>query len=241
MRTVDQEGVRLPAADDAVVLDHVPYALADAAQQIVSEGLAVALVDRVEVVDIQHDGVGGQILVVDVKLGGVAVEEFPVVETGQRVALRRADDVPVLRQLDGAQHAGQHHLRLGVGLGDEVDGADGEALHLCVLLRRHHNDGDADRLRVRLQLAQHVQAVHVRQIQIQQDQAQRLAVLAHCLQCVGPGGGKEQLVAVLQHAAQHLLVDHLILDDQDPPFAIAGMKCGMTVKHTVSSCRTKAS
>ena len=85
-------------------------------------GFAVAFVDHMEVVDVDDDRVQILVLVMLVVLLRVAVEILFIIQTRQRVALRGVDDVPVLRELNGAVHAGEHHPGQRIGLGDEVHG-----------------------------------------------------------------------------------------------------------------------
>ena len=78
-----------------------------------------------------------------VELLGVAVKEFPVVKTRQRVALGGLDDVAVLTELDRAPDAGQDHTPLWIGLGNKVDRAKTQTLDLRVLIGRQHDNRDA--------------------------------------------------------------------------------------------------
>ena len=177
MGAVDQEGVGRPAADNAPrILHHVTDLFADFAKHLVTVGLSVALIDHVEVVDIQHDGIGGQIFMIAIILLGVAVEELPVIKAGQLVTLRLADDIPVLRELNRPADADANHLRLRIGLGNKVHRTFFNAFHLRLSLRRHDNDRDLGSSRVSLQLPQDIHALHVRQIQIQQNQAEGLVL-----------------------------------------------------------------
>ena len=178
VRGVDHEGVRVAAADDApVVVDDGPGLLPHPLEHLVAVGAAVALVDHMEVVDVDDDGVHEQVAVASIVLLRVAIEEVRVVQPRQHIALRLADDDPALGQLDGAAHPGHDDLRAGVRLGNEVGGALSEALHLRVPVRRQHDHRHAVQHPVGLEPAQDVHAVDIRQVQIQQDQTQRIQTL----------------------------------------------------------------
>ena len=108
VRAVDEEGVRLPPADNAARIRHqIPDSPAHIAQNAVSVSRAETLVEHAEMVDIQHDGVHLHLPVMLVELLRVAVKELPVIQPRQRIALRGADDLPVLGQFDGPPYAGQ--------------------------------------------------------------------------------------------------------------------------------------
>ena len=236
MGAVDVEGVRLVAADDAAgILDDVAHALADAPQHLVAVGLAIALVDHVEVVHVDHDGVHGHVLVVHVVLLGVAIEEFLVVQPRQVVPLGGAQYVPVLRQLYGAQHPRQDHAGHGIGLGDEIDGPEAQALHLDVPVRGQHDHrqpGIAGRL---LDVPQDVRAAHVGQVQVQQHHAQIVRPGRQHRQRLRARGGEDQIIGLLQHQRQQLPIDGLVLHDQEQPLVVGRMKFDVAVGHFFKS------
>ena len=234
MGAVDQEGVRLtPAHDAALIAHHVPHPLADAAQDGVAAGGAEALVDHAEVVDVDDDSVHGRFRVVLVELLGVAVEILPAVKAREQVALGGEDDLPVLDKLDGAQDPCPDHVRLGVGLGDKVDGAESEALRFRRMVGGDDDDGDLRDGRVLLFHAQKLDAVHARHHQIQQHHGQRLPVPTHQFQRLQAVAGIERLVVLLEYMAQQLAVDALVVDDQDLPLAVGCVKFLMTFEHLV--------
>ena len=188
--------------------------LADAAQQLVGIGSAVALVDDVEAVDVHHDRVHGRALVVLVKAGNVIIEVFPVEQPGQRVALGGADDLPVLGKLDDAADPGQYHASHGIGLGDEVERPELQAGHLRVVVRGHYDHGNPRQFGGFLQQPQHHHAGPHRHDQIQQDQRDVLRPLLCQFQRLLTVGRVEYAIVVLQQCAEQLPVDLLVIDHQ---------------------------
>ena len=79
VRAVDQEGVRAPAAAHAADLAaDLPHPCADPGQHAVAVLLSVALIQHVEVVDVQYDGVHGHIGIVLVVHPDIAQEVIQV-------------------------------------------------------------------------------------------------------------------------------------------------------------------
>ena len=123
MRAVHQKNIRLTAADDAArIMHHFPRFLADTAKHLIRVGAAIALIDGAEAVDVQNNSVHRGVPVILVVLFGIAEEEFAVIQTGQRIALGRLNDLPVLRQLNGAAYTRKDNARFRIGLLDEVAG-----------------------------------------------------------------------------------------------------------------------
>ncbi len=123
MGAVHQKNIRLAAADDAArIMHHLSCFLADTAKHLVRVGAAIALIDGAEAVDIQNDGVHRGIPVILVVLLGIAEEELAVIQTGQRIALGRLDNLPSLEQLNGTAHTREDNARFRIWLLDEVAG-----------------------------------------------------------------------------------------------------------------------
>ena len=167
----------------------------------------------------------------EVVLLRVAVEIIPVEQPCQMVPLRPADQVPVLGELDGPADARHDDLMAGIGLGDKVAGAGVQAFHLGFGIRGQHDDRDAGEVRVLLDPAEDIQPVDIRQDQVQQHQAQCLAVSTDGLQGLGAGLREEELVVILQVGVEQLPVDELILNDQDLAFPVPGIQ----VRHAAHS------
>ncbi len=165
-----------------------------------------------KMIDVQHDRVHGVICVMNVELGGVAIEELLVVEPGQMIALRQAQGVPVLGQLDGAQHPGKHDFLLRVRFGNEIDGAQRQTLYLRFSVGGHNDDRYTGGSGIRLDLPKNIQPAEIRQIQIQQNQAERLILGMDDAERFRSLFNHNKVVAVLQEQFQDLLVDILILD-----------------------------
>ena len=157
---VEQKGIRFAAAGDAARLLHQFQQLrADPPEHFVPVALAVAVVDGMKVIDVHQDRVCGIVLVIDIQLHRVAVEKFLVIQARQLVALGPAKDVAVLGQLNGAQDTGQHDLLHRIGLGDKVNGPQGQAFHLGLAVGGHDDDGNPGITDVGLHLAQQIQTV----------------------------------------------------------------------------------
>ena len=98
-------------------MDSIPgkYPPPDPPEHLVRVSPAEALIDHPEPVDVHNNRVGRFIPVEQVILLRVAMEVLPVVQAGQLVALRPADQVPVLGQFDAPPYAGQDDLMPGIG------------------------------------------------------------------------------------------------------------------------------
>ena len=197
MRAVDQKRIGLAAAYNAArVFDDFQHALRHALEHLVAIAFSVAVVERAEMIDVQQDRVCGSVLMVCIQLRRVAIEKLFVVQPRQVIPLRPAQDVPVLRQLDGAADAGENDLLLGIGLGDKVDGAQGQAFDLRLAVGGHDDHGKAGKRSVLPDAAQQLQALDIRQVQIQKDQAERFVLGAHELHCLRAGIGRNDLVSL---------------------------------------------
>ena len=212
----DVEAVSLVAAGDALGLsEHGGDLAADAAQHLVAEVAPVHGVDRVELLDVQHDGVHVHLRMVLEHPVAVFHEEVAVVKPGEAVALRGGDQLPALAQLDDAADAGEDDLGHVEGLGNEVRGAQLERLQLRALFRGQDDDGDAAEDFVVPDGLQDLKAAHHGHHQVQQDQGEVGAVLAHQLHAFFSVFGVENFVVILENHAQDVPVDLLIVHDQD--------------------------
>ena len=99
-------------------------------------------------VDIQGYSVHLLARVVHVVLLHVAVEELPVEQTGERIALGVLNDVLVFRQLDGAFDARQDDFRLFKWLSDEIRSTAAQTRDFCRTLRGEHDEGDVLQIRI---------------------------------------------------------------------------------------------
>ena len=197
VRAIDQEGISLAAAYDAARFsDSLPNALCHALKHLVAVAFSVTVVERAEMVDVQQDRVCGGVLMIDVKLSGVAVEKLLVVKSREMIALRPAQNIPILRQLDRAQDTGQDDLLLRIGLGNKIDCAKRQALHLGLTVGGHDDYGNTGIHRVFPDPAQHLQSMDIRQIQIQQNQAERFVLHADDFQRFCPGKRLDDFIGV---------------------------------------------
>ena len=219
MRTIDEERVAASAAHNAARLPHRGKKLpADLLQDPVACCPPVALIQHVELIDIHHHGIHAGIRVMLIIAHGVAIEVFTIVKPRQRIPLGPADDIAVLIQLNRPKNSSQNHLLPRIGLGNKIDSSQRQAFHLRVLIRRHHDDRQRCRLRLLAKPLQDLDALHIREIQIEQNQAHGVGLCLNERQRLSAGLREHKLVAVLQHHAQNLAVDLLILHHQDGPF-----------------------
>ena len=151
----------------------------DAADDIVGSLAAIALLQGRVVVDVEDDGVGGHILVIVVELLGVAVEVLGVVEAGDGVAFRGPDDLAVLRELDAAPAPGHDHAGRRVGLLDEVDGPEVEAVDLAGLVAARYDDGNLGEVRGCLHALQELFPRHVRHDEVEDYEGEDVRMLPH--------------------------------------------------------------
>ena len=153
-----------------------------------------------------------------VELRRVAEEEFRVIQAGELIPLGPAEKIPPLKELDRAQDARQHHLRLGVGLRNKVGGAEIQALHLRFLIRRHDDEGQHGGDGVRLDLAQDIHPVHIGKVQIQQHKAERPELLIQDLQPLGARLRENDVIGFPEYIVKDHPVDDFVLDHEDLPF-----------------------
>ena len=216
MRTIDQEGVGLFAADNALgFMGDFLQLDAELPENLVGIALAVALVDHVEVVDVDHNRVHIAILVPLIILLGIAIEELLVEKARELIPLRGANDVAILRKLNDPQNPRQHHIHRRIGLRDKIDRAQLQALQLGRLFGGGDNDRNMLQIVIRLRDLQQLQPRHNRHQQVQYHQGERFTVLAHDVQRFPTVFGFEHLIVLLQIAAENLPVDHLIIDNQN--------------------------
>ena len=235
MGTVDHEGVRLPAADDpAVFLHHLAHLLADPAQDTIPVDRAEALVDHVEMVDVHDDGVHLRLLVVMVKLLGIAVEIFAVVKPCQGVPFCGIDDLSVLREFDRAEDTRQHDACLGIGLGYEIDRAQRQALDLRILIGGQDNDRDHRQFRLLPHPPQDFQSAHDRHLQIHQNEGELFTRLPHFFQRFPAVLCIDHFIIVLQDQAQQFPVDQFVICDQNQTFSVGGVEFFMALEHGCS-------
>ena len=71
-------------------------------------------------VDVDHDRVGWNALVMVVVLLGVTIEKLEVIQACEWIALGGLDNLPVFAQLDGTPNTSTHHAGIGVWLLDKV-------------------------------------------------------------------------------------------------------------------------
>ena len=129
-----------------------------------------------KMVDVHEDRVGRGLLVILVKGFDITVEIDGVVKTGQPVPFGLFNGVPVLKQLDDALYTRMHHLyvypgipALVISLTDKVYGPQLQAFRFRVFISGRNDHRDVQKLFV-FHLPQDTLPVHIRHIQIQEDQ-----------------------------------------------------------------------
>ena len=143
MGAVGHKGISLTPAHDTIgIRNSLPDTFTDPLQDLVTVGIAEALIDHMEMVDIHHDGVHGLVFMVLIILLRIAVKKLPVVKTGEGIPLCGHDDLPVLRQLDGFQDTGHHDPGLGIGLWNIINGAQRQAFDLRILVCGQYDHRD---------------------------------------------------------------------------------------------------
>ena len=118
-------------------------------------------------------------------------------------------------------------------LGEVIHPADGEGLHLVQLLGEgaDEDDGDPLELVVGLEVFAHLVAVHLRHVDVQQDQVRGIAPRRQQRQ-LAAGDRADLIPAVLEHAGQHLEIGGGVVHDQD-----AGGLPGITSRLLGIQCR----
>ena len=80
VRTIDQEIIRLaPTGDTARLLDRLQQIFSYTSEHVVPIGFPVAVIDRMEMVDVHQDSIRRIVFVIYVQLNGIAEKEFLVV------------------------------------------------------------------------------------------------------------------------------------------------------------------
>ena len=214
--TVDVETVGFETAGDALGFGQEgPNFIADSRQYPVAELATVQRVDGMKLFDVDDHGVHVPLGVVLVDAIGVLEKEIAVVQLGQRVKLRRLDQLATLAQLDDATHAGQYDLVHVEGLGDEVCRAHFQRPELGVPLRGEHDDGNGLQKRVFAHAVQYLEAIHLGHDQVQQHHGQLVPVFLDHLQCFPAVGRVQYFIVILQDHAQHIPVDFLVVYNQN--------------------------
>ena len=205
-------------------VSEIPQIDAHMLQNFVSGLSSVQLVDQMEVVYVQSHRVHLVALVESVVFIGIAVEVIPREQPRHILTLSLKDDLPVFIELDRPLHPRDHDLRFLERLYDEVRRAHTEALDLCRLLRRKHQDRELVQLRVFLHHRQNLEAVHSRHLQVEQNQREGLYFLPHYVECILAVRGIKHFVITCGDKAQQLTVYLLIVNDQDTALAIHRME-----------------
>ena len=101
-------------------------------------------------------------------------------------------------------------------LGEVIHSAGGERFDLVQLLGESadEDDGNSLELVVGLELFAHFVAIHLRHIDVQQDQVRRIASRRLQRQ-LAAGNGADFIAAVLEHAGQHLEIGGGVVHGQD--------------------------
>ena len=104
---------------------------------------AVSFTEDLEPADIKQQGIHGQRFIMGVIGFHIADKIIRIVQFCQRIPLGGLNDLPGFRQLDALFHAGLHNFRARVGLGNKIDGAKAQALHLSKLITGENDHGQA--------------------------------------------------------------------------------------------------
>ena len=101
-------------------------------------------------------------------------------------------------------------------LGDVIHSAGGKRLYLVQLLGESadEDDGNPLELVIRFEVFAHFVAVHLRHIDVQQDQVRGIASRREQRQ-LAAGNGADFIPAVLEHAGQHLEIGGGVVHDQN--------------------------
>ena len=238
VRAVDQKRIRIAAAGNAACLLHESQRpFSDTPENVIAVTLAIAIIDRVEMIDVHQDSIRWPLGMMRIKLDSIAIEKVSVIKACQLIPLCPAKDIPVFRKLNGAQHTGKNNLLPWVRFRDKVDGAQRKAFHLRVTVRRHDDNGDTGKADIGFHLTQHVQSVDIRQIQIQKDQAQCLILCVYDLQRLSTRLRRDDLIVFPEIHLQDLLIDEFILYQQNPSHFKGGAKDFLFFRHvSFTSC-----
>ena len=181
MGTINHEGIGISAADDAAgITNHLPNLFPDATEDFVAIDFAVALVDHMEMVDIDDDGVCRQVFIAEVKLLRMIIEEFSVIQPCQFVAFCGLDGTAILLELNNTANSSQWngHIRR-IRLCQRVDGTQLKASGFRSRIRSGDNDRNVLQSLIGHDSFQNIEAGHHRHHQIQQNERERVAVCVH--------------------------------------------------------------
>ena len=173
-----------------------------------------------KMIDIHHDGIHFQILMMLIETLCIAVEIFPVIQFGERIALCIPDDAPVFGKFNTAQDAGKDHLGLRIRFGNKIRRPHPEDLHLSIQIRCQNDHRDMMHLRICLDSLKHLPAGHPGHHQIQQDHRERIPVFPDHLHGALSIPGTQDLIVAFQDSLHHDPVDLLIINDQDLAFPV---------------------
>ena len=229
--TVDHEDIFLPPADDTAGLLHrVTEISAYMLQNLVCTDPAVAVDDQVEPVNVYNERVHRILFVILVVTGRVVIKIFAIVQAGQRVSLRRMDDLPVLRQLNYAADPGEYDPFRRIGLGDKVHRAKLKTFHFGFLVRCHDDHRELRPLRGLFQLLQHGDACHDGHQKVKQNQRDLPLAACDFLQRFLTVFREDHIIFIRESHPQDLSVDLFIIHDQNQSF-LCCLYPQMTVGH----------
>ena len=159
--------------------------------------------------------------------GGQLLVEIAAVEhAGQPVQQHQFfQQVGLVLQRQVGVYPRPHHVRVQ-RLGDAVHRAQAQAMGFCAGVSAGGDQDDRNRCRrgVRLELAADRKAVHAWHLHVQQDQIRRVAV-AH-RERLWARGGHEHLVVAREGLHQFGNVLGLVVDHQQPGFAVGAVQQG---------------
>ena len=215
MRAVNEEGIRSAAAAYAAHLaGYLTDALSDPGEHAVAVLLSIALIQHMEMVDVQNNGIHQHIVIMLIIHADIAVEVVGVEQVRQAVALRGLDDAGLFRDLDTAVDACLYDFNRGIRFGNKVDCPDLETVYLCALISSHYDDRYPLELLLFFHHLQNIHTAHLRHLKVEQHQCQIVFMGFDLFQCLDSVRGIFYFIITFEHISQKHLVDILVFDNK---------------------------
>ena len=166
-----------------------------------------------------------------VEAADIAEEIVFIQQSRELVALRVADQVTVLGQLDAFGNAGLDDLNIRKRLRDKVHRADAQAVKLRLLIHGQDDHRDRHQFFIDLHLREHLPAGHVRHDQVKQHKVDLSGVAAQHLQGFGAVRGVVNIIIPSQQVAEDLTVHFDVVGDQN---GLAHVDRGDVLRHPIT-------
>ena len=189
----------------------IPDLIPQMTQNPVPELPSIQGIDRMELLDIDHDGVHFPVTMIPEDPVSILKKETPVIQSGQPVVLGIGNQLPAFAEFYDPGNSGLDHLMHIEGFRNKISSPQLKSPQFRILFCRQHNNRYASELAVLVYALQYFKAVHFRHDQIQENDGKLIPVRRYLCQCFYPVSGIDQLIIILQDRSQNILIDLLVI------------------------------